>query len=169
MQLLDVFDFEPGESAATLYHPEDVVAAGGWAFVRKANDADLAMLSTRYTGGPELLGSRDASIACPITHDRALRSSLTLVSVWPSSLWLRKERFEQRTKYRAAFYFGKDRARYDLSLTDPVLRERLDGVDFGEFRASDLDLPDEKLTLTISLGEPFVERCYKLVAAIFPR
>jgi hypothetical protein len=171
MQVLDVFDMEPVHGAATLYHPEDLVVTNGWRFVRTANDADLAMLGVRYAGGPELLRGCDSYIACPITHDQALHASLTLVSVWPSSLWLRKERKEQRTRYRAAFYVGRERMRYDLPLTDPIMRERLDGLDFAEYRPSDLDLPDERLTLTISLSEPFVEtgRCYKLVAAIFPR
>jgi hypothetical protein len=56
---------------------------------------------------------------------------------------------------------------YDLPLTDPAYAGPLQRRDEGEYRSSDLGIPEDGTVLfTISLGEPLDGICYKLVAAV---
>jgi hypothetical protein len=56
---------------------------------------------------------------------------------------------------------------YDLPLTDPAFAGPLQRRDEGDYRSSDLGIPDDATILfTISLGEPLDGVCYKLVAAV---
>ncbi len=58
--------------------------------------------------------------------------------------------------------FSFDGTSYALRVTDPYIERR-----FLSFPDGEHDLPEA--FLTISLGEPFKEHCYKLVAAIISR
>jgi hypothetical protein len=56
---------------------------------------------------------------------------------------------------------------YDLPLTDPAYAGPLQRRDEGDYRSSDLGIPEDGTILfTISLGEPLDGICYKLVAAV---
>jgi hypothetical protein len=63
--------------------------------------------------------------------------------------------------------FRLERRYYDLPLTDPSYVAPLTRLEAGDHASSDLGIPDaRKILFTISLGEPFDGRCYKLVAAV---
>ncbi len=87
-------------------------------------------------------------------------SSLTLIRV--GSVRLRVfapgEAFGN-PKRRAQARFIFDGIRYALWVTDPAIERRYLALDDGYY-----DLPESYLT--VSLGEPFEDYCYKLVAAV---
>ena len=63
-----------------------------------------------------------------------------------------------------------DGAIYELPLTDPVWKKRLQGFNVGSYSCADVGLsPDETPYLVCSLGKPYVDGyCYKLVATVLP-
>jgi hypothetical protein len=166
LEVLDVFEFEPGGNVSTLYHPEDVLARSEWTFERVATGEDLRLVDSLVERGPDLLGSRGDSVATPEHAGAALDASLTVIR--PVGVRFIKDQRFQRTRHRV--HFRLDGQFYDLSLTDPVILNRMRQLDDAEYLPADLDIKDNPY-LTISLGEPFdvTGRCYKLVAAVFPR
>lgn len=81
-----------------------------------------------------------------------IESSLFLIK--PSSLKILQDK-----KSRAIFEYNT--VKYDLAITDPVIKDEFNKKDKGEY---DIDVKDAYLC--ISLGEPFQGFCYKLVAGI---
>jgi hypothetical protein len=169
IRVWDVIEVDVKRAAPTPYHSEDIVVDdGSWDFVRAATVADRLRSRHLYAGGPELLGNLEASIMPPSPGEARLLASLALVHASARRLWLKKEHHDDKPKYKAAFYLST--VRYELPITDPVIRDRMQQLEDGEYGPNAIGLPDE-LSLTISLSEPthFDGRCYKLVAAMFPR
>jgi hypothetical protein len=166
VEVLDVLTFSTKQlQKRSLYHPEDVLHVGDWSFLRYADPNDSAILQEFVTTGPLLLGSKGDSVVEPLFESQAIKQSLTLVR--PKSPLLSLELRYGKKQYRCRFSLSSET--YDLSITDPVVRARMRGLDLGEYTAEELGLA-KKPFLTISLGEPYEKtgRCYKLVAAAFP-
>jgi hypothetical protein len=73
--------------------------------------------------------------------------------------------YELRNMPRVFFRLGD--LSYDLPLTDPAYAGPLQRRDEGDYRSSDLGIPEDgTILLTISLGDPLNGVCYKLVAAV---
>lgn len=70
-------------------------------------------------------------------------------------------------KIKASFKIKN--SHYCLSVTDPVFLDKMQHLPDGNYPALELKIPDfnpEQVFFTISLGEPYFEYCYKLVAAV---
>ena len=66
---------------------------------------------------------------------------------------------------RVLFHLGD--VPYDLPLTDPAYAGPLQRRDEGDYRSSELGIPEDATILfTVSLGDPLDGICYKLVAAV---
>lgn len=63
--------------------------------------------------------------------------------------------------------FDFDGYHYDLPITDPRWRQRVNGENPEDLPSVDKLDNDEEVLFTISLGEAFEGLCYKIVAAIF--
>jgi hypothetical protein len=94
----------------------------------------------------------------PQAEAEILDSSLKLIHVERVQLSVYKEYY--RPQLRAEFSFGG--FEYRLKVTDPNLEADYFARGDGEYRLGES-------FLTISLGEPFNDNCYKLAAAIFPK
>lgn len=81
-----------------------------------------------------------------------IESSLLLIK--PSYL-----KILQDMKARAVFEYNS--VKYDLAITDPIIKDEFNKKDKGEY-----DITSRDVSLCISLGEPFQGFCYKLVAGI---
>jgi hypothetical protein len=89
------------------------------------------------------------------------------VLVQPENLKWNIDEFEGRRKTRASFKLGKKH--YDLAITDLAWKQKISHLAYGMHALAEAGLEgNEKIILTISLGEPtpFDGCCYKLVAAV---
>jgi hypothetical protein len=99
----------------------------------------------------------------PLAHATALRSSLKLIHV--RNLVLKAfapgETFGNK-KRRVQGRFAFDAADYWLWVTDPIVER--------EYLAKpDADYPVGEAYLTVSIGEPYQDYCYKLIATVIRR
>jgi hypothetical protein len=103
-------------------------------------------------------------VNCAALDDRPAQTSLALIAPVDLRWQIRlTEDFKIRT--RALFRLGH--VRYNLSVTDPVWERRLRSLPEGDHDLIDAGVgPNQKVLLTISLGEPFHGDCYKLVAGV---
>lgn len=96
----------------------------------------------------------------PLDQAATLESSLKFVHIDHMTLNVFKpgEAFGNlKRRVQASFRFAGNR--YALWVTDPIIERAFLARDDGEY-------PVGESYLTISLGEPFDDRCYKLVAAV---
>lgn len=99
----------------------------------------------------------------PLQDAAAETSSLKLIRVAAVRLrvFAPGEAFgNSKRRVQAAFRF--DGVPYALWITDPVIERRYLALDDGHY-----DFPESYLT--VSLGEPFGDYCYKLIAAVMVR
>lgn len=106
--------------------------------------------------------------------DRVLRSDLdehpvprSLDAIIPSEVtWVRTRDWNGKPQVRARFEWHD--APYDLVVTDPLWKSMFTGLAEGEYRADQIGLsPEDRILLTISLGEPMTTGCcFKLVAGV---
>ena len=176
-QVLDVVGVDLREHKPAPGQPENwIIGPKPWTlWDRPAPEWLDPVLSAGLDQGPLLLGSKDRSI--PATRAASAEFSLALVA--PTVvLWQVGKEAEYRPHPRALFRY-RDHW-YNLPVTDPawaaVIVRNLKALhDAGKARghhwhkSSTAGLPSGKLWLTISLGEPHLGQCYKLVAGIVPR
>lgn len=152
----------------TPHHPENWRVDGTpWELIRRPAGKDsVPLLRAHLARGPDLLGDRENRRPVKDFEDAPAPGSLALVYArelrWHTAL---RPRGTRRPRVRFAFH-GTE---YDLPLTDPEWRQRVEALPSGLHPATAAGLgPDDRVLLTVSLGEPFVEDdcCYKLVAAV---
>lgn len=99
----------------------------------------------------------------PLAQATALRSSLQLIHVANLVLMVFApgEAFGNK-KRRVQGRFAFDRTDYWLWVTDPIAERQY-------LAQSDGDYPVGEAYLTISIGEPYQEYCYKLIATVIRR
>ena len=85
------------------------------------------------------------------------RGSLFLIQVPGVEIWSRTNDFSGKPEWWSEFRYGG--TLYRLKVTDPIYRDRYNDIDGKRYVI-------ENPYLTVSLGEPFHEKCSKLVAAI---
>src|ERR1041385_6155167 len=99
---------------------------------------------------------------------KASPAEASLALVQPRDLSLLVRRTSQGgSQMRTVFRLGN--LRYSLPLTDSVWEPFIGGLAPGTYSPNDVRMkPENRLLLTVSLGEPtdFDGACYKLVAAI---
>lgn len=93
----------------------------------------------------------------PLNEARAVADSLRLIRV--PSLTISVAWDGLRQKVRVAGTFDYQGHHYRLFVTDPVVEGRFSDEAFGDYEIG-------ACCLTISLGEPLRDKCYKLIAAV---
>ncbi len=154
--------------AAPLPHqPENwLVDDSAWELLERPAAAERArVVEASVFRGSQLFG--DTRRAAPQAQFRTCPARKSLALVAPADIRWRTEfnNYWLRNMPRVRFQLGD--VSYDLPLTDPVYAGPLQRRDEGEYRSSDLGIPEDgAVLLTVSLGDPFEGSCYKLVAAV---
>lgn len=166
-QVLDVIDVPLIESRATGYQQENWLLdpRQDWTKIAKANWTDLADIEDAtpvdlWINGTSSYAGRNDRIA--LSAAAALKSSLRLIRVQEIELHVIRpgEAFgNNKRRVQGRFCFrGND---YWLWVTDPSVERAYLAKADGRYELGER-------YLTISLGEPFQDHCYKLIAAIIP-
>lgn len=95
--------------------------------------------------------------------ERPVFWSLTLIQPSQLDFWIKNR--DSDPQPRAEFVFNGNR--YDLPITDPSWRTPVKSGEMDSLPSPDIVDADKEILFTISLGEAFERRCYKIVAAIF--
>ena len=149
------------------HQPENwLMDNSAWTLVERPASADCARVVAAAVFRESLLfGNKGRSVPHAQFRSRPVRESLALVQ--PTDIRWRTEfnTYELRNRPRVLFRLGD--VPYDLPLTDPAHAGPLQRRDEGDYRSSDLGIPEDGTILfTVSLGEPLDGICYKLVAAV---
>jgi hypothetical protein len=128
------------------------------------NEPQQLALNTALQRDGKIFSSEGSSLRKSELKDSLSTNSLTLLRPQDPQFYTDMNEGSSNQP-RTAFDF--DGHRYDLPITDPKWRQQVQGEDPDDLPSID-DLDDDQdILFTISLGEPFEGRCYKLVAAIF--
>ena len=150
------------------HQPENwVLADAPWQLVsRPAKDHAVPLLRAHIAKGPALFGNTEDRIAYAALQIAPADASLALAFV----NFIEWQIVEANGKRRARVRFVVGTQVYDLGLTDPFWEARIAKLPPGRYAKETAGLKrDDRLLLTISLGEPFRDGCcYKLVAGIIP-
>jgi hypothetical protein len=158
-KLLDVVEIPFSHPEPRLHQTENhVIAPGRWVKTNEYSWGDLVRLEEN----PLSLWINNDSTAGPglydCVHEQAaatLNNSLVLIKPTSLIIEIGTHYFTRKKTYRASFDYG--RTRYNLSVTDPVVRAKGIGT---------IELTD--VYLCVSLAEAFEKdnRCHKVVAAV---
>lgn len=165
-RLLDILRVNFGEPRPDPHQPENVLLGRApWQLVARPAAKDIIpVLKAALVTGPELLGNCADRLSFPMLRRAPLPASLALIAPHEVA-WQIGSDYTGNRQVRARFALGG--VRYDLSVTDPVWEERLKSLPHGEHSMAAMGLaPGDRVLLTISVGEPFGDDCYKLVAAV---
>lgn len=164
--LLDVLEISFRRAAPKPFQPENWITNGQtW---RKVGELDAPaaqdFLQTFIEPGPLLLGSQGDRVDASLMSLHPLQASLALIEpevVQRAVLNARGKRKQVRVRFRLV---DSD---YDLSITDPLWRERFAQLPVGYYPYLQARIPEKhKLLFTVSLGEPFNGSCFELVAGV---
>jgi len=162
-QLLDIIEIPLLRAEPRSHQTENHVIDGAGHWVKKGQLpwSRLAVIRDH----PASLWMNSDSTSAGI-HDRisqaeaaAVRNSLVLIRPENFSVQVAGNYRNDRKKFRGAFTYNG--ASYNLSVTDPVVRDVFGAKEEGEYPLNDV-------YLCISLTEPYEhdDKCHKLVAAI---
>ncbi len=161
-RLLDVIDVSVTSPDAQTYQRENwrLDPRQRWKFVKKLEweelDAIADKTSALWPNGYHTRNGRNDHV--PLAQAEKLENSLALIHVDELELYVYHEYY--RPNVRARFSLAGNE--YALKVTDPI-------VEAEYFSRGDGDYTLPESYLTISLGEPFHENCYKLVAAVISK
>lgn len=164
-QVLDIIEIELDRSVPEPHQPENYLISGSkWRLLeRPAPKRYLNLLESYLVQDPELFGNYSDRVSFDMFVDNPADTSLVLVQ--PKSLRWNIDQYEGKRKTRA--FFNLSGRSYDLAITDPIWKVRLGHLPVGIHALTKGDLEgNERILLTISLGEPLEGFCYKLVAAV---
>lgn len=164
--LFDVLSVPVLEPRPQAHQPENwLLAQTRWRLIEQVDATALStLIESSVERGPELLGSVTDRVPFSAFEARSAAASLALVE--PRSIeWHIRAGFRGNRQTRAHFELaGRN---YDLPITDPRFEQRLAGLGLGDHpRAAAGIATDERVLLTVSLGEPFNFHCFKLIAAV---
>jgi len=128
------------------------------------------LLDNLLTTDVFLFGNQNDCVPYSEIEDYELDRSLCLIE--PSDIfWEITKSRHGRRQTRAKFTFND--FDYNLVVTDPEWESILRSLDFGEYSHDNLLFgkakhpgSEDRILLTVSLGEPFNKKCYKLVAGV---
>jgi len=165
-QVLDVLKIELLKPRPAPYQPENwVISSTHWKLIeRPASFEQQRIFRAFIVHGPALFGDQSDRISAEVFSEAPAESSLGLVI--PDEIeWTVTKNIKGRRQIRALFNLGG--APYNLGITDPVLEQYLTKRPFGNYSIDSIGLKrNDKLLLTVSLGEPFQGDCYKLVTSV---
>ena len=166
-RLLDLFSIDVKAPRPEIHQPENwSIGRVPWKLLARPAPQDMALqvLQSRTVCGPDLLGGQNDRIPFASFPKAADQASLALVM--PQQLEWRLTTSPRRNRQTRAM-FTLSGVHYDLSVTDPIIEQRLSALPLGHHPITAAGFEaDERILLTISLGEPFQDQCYKLVAAV---
>jgi hypothetical protein len=161
--VLNVIEMGLKSPRPDFHQPENWLLDGSVWKLAKSTAADhAAILRSAIVSGPELLRGYTDRVACADLRQKNAEASLAVIAPKRLDLVLHKKS-DGTQRVRGRFWLG-DRAHschYDLSLTDPPWEKKV--LQEG---SQTLSQTDGKFLVTISLGEPFHDCCYKVIAAI---
>jgi hypothetical protein len=165
--LFDVIRVGLLRAAPAPHQPENwLVDGSAWELVERPAAADRAyVVAASVYSGSQLFG--DTRRSAPLAQFRACPARESLALIAPADIRWRTEfsTYELRNMPRVLFQLGD--VSYNLPLTDPAYAGPLQRRDEGDYRSSDLGIPENRaILLTVSLGDPFGGICYNLVAAV---
>ena len=165
-RVLDVVRIEFTKPRPEIYQPENwVISNTHWKLVeRPASFERQRIFHSFIVQVPELFGDQSDRICAKVLPEAPAKSSLALVI--PDKIeWAVTKNIKGRRQIRALFNLRG--ASYNLGSTDPVLEQYLTKHPFGNYSIDSIGLKkNDRLLLTISLGEPFQGDCYKLVTSV---
>jgi len=165
-RVLDVIRIEFKKPRPEIYQPENwVVSNTHWKLVeRPASFEHQRIFHSFIIQGPELFGGQSDRICAEVLSEAPAKSSLALVI--PDKIeWTVTKNIRGKRQIRALFDLRG--VSYNLGITDPVLEQYLRKHPFGDYSIDSIGLKkNDRLLLTISLGEPFQGDCYKLVTSV---
>jgi len=166
-KLFDVIRVGLSRPEPTPHQPENwLIDNSAWDLLERPAAADRAgVVAASVSRDSQLFGDMRPSAPQAQFRNRPARESLVLVE--PTDIRWRTEfsTYELRNMSRVLFRLGD--VPYNLPLTDPAYAGSLQRRDEGDYRSSDLGIPEDRpILFTVSLGEPFGGICYKLVAAV---
>jgi len=161
LNILRVYFDEP---VPTLSQPENwTLANRDWQLIRETpRPKHYQTLVSALESGPELFGNTKRAVSSGTEVD----DSLALVKPENATFW-RKERLNKRDQLRLRFELGD--VEYNFPITSPRVQKKVfDTVDqAGSNPLDDYIASDNTPLITVSLGENFENKHWKLVAAIF--
>jgi hypothetical protein len=126
-------------------------------------ESSYAWLEPHISSDPLLFGDCERSIEEDVAK-AGVDASLVLVEP-EGELAFRVREFNGTRKARVVFDLESEC--YDLPLTDPAAASRVRQAGLGRHGPGDVGFPtDGHVLLTVSLGEPFEDQRWKLVAAL---
>lgn len=167
VRTLDVIRLDLSRPLPQPYQPENWLVSNTmpWHLIsRPAPESLIQIMRSNLVSGHCLLGNTIDRVPAASFSGTSAPSSLALVI--PENPYLRVTKdVNNRKQVRAIFEVS--RTYYDLVVTDPVWERKLSNRPDGDYPLTAAGLkPDDRVLLTVSLGEPFNGYCYKLVAAI---
>ena len=165
--LLDVIRVGLSHRRPLPHQPENwLMDNSEWMLLERPASVDRARaVAAALFRGLLLFGNTGRSVPYAQFRGRPARESLVLVQPVGIRWHTEFNTYELRNMPRVFFQLGD--VPYDLPLTDPTYAGPLQRRAEGDYRSSDLGIPEDGAILfTISLGEPIEGICYKLVAAV---
>lgn len=165
--LFDVIRVGLSHPEPAVHQPENwLVDNSAWGLLERPVATDHACLvAASVFRGSRLFGNTGRSVPHAQFRNRPAPESLALVAPADVRWHTEFSTWELRNMPRVRFRLGD--VSYDLPLTDPAYAGPLQRRDEGDYRSSDLGIPEDRTILfTVSLGEPLDGICYKLVAAV---
>jgi hypothetical protein len=171
--ILDIIRVDVLESVPEPHQPENWLLDEEykWELIERLSPdkAYLFLKSLLYTD-EYIFGDSSDSIGYSEIEESELESSLCLIE--PSDVsWEITKSSRGKRQTRAQFTYSD--IKYNLVVTDPKWEALLGSLNQGSYIHNDLvfgddECPgsDDRVLLTISLGEPFNRKCYKLVAGV---
>jgi hypothetical protein len=156
------------EEYAPLYHqPENWILTDDESWELVSSDLDtrqqLALNTALQREGKIFSTERNSRSKVDLKDSLSTRS-LTLIRPQDPQFYIKSSETGS-DQPRVEFHF--DGGRYDFPITDPVWRQRVQKDDIETLPSVDELDNDQDVLFTISLGEEYEGRCYKIVAAIF--
>src|SRR5262249_34614075 len=159
--VLDVLDIGLAKPRPDIHQPENWLLDGGVWKLHASQDVQpfAPFLKKAIAPGPDLLRGRSDRVAWADLQAKHAEASLALVAPERLELLL-IHKPDGRHQVRGRFALGK--CEYNLSMTDPIWEKKVHNE--GNLRLSQ---SERKFLVTVSLGEPFNDYCYKVIAAVF--
>lgn len=159
-QLLDIIDVPLVNPSPTSHQQENWLLDPGWFWIKAGNFPYGSLTWAAEPPQPLWINGHHTynglNDCVPIEQIGNINSSLKLIAV--DDLQIHVYVSWDRRRVQAKFSF--DDIYYHLWVTDPVIERKYYSYHDGLYNLG-------ARYLTVSLGEPYMDKCYKLVAAVF--
>jgi hypothetical protein len=164
VNVLDLVKIKVSKAVPLPHQPENwLMEKEPWELLsRPAPAAAIQEIMRHVSESPLIFGTSGDRVSC-----EKLPARTSLVLIRPSNIYWHVTT-DIQNRPQARLWFSLKNFEYSLGITDPIWRAKLCSMPVGVYKSSDVGIKEERhILITVSLGEPFHEYCYKLVAAIF--